>query len=65
MEDFLVLGIVPNTNIQINFESWLILVQSLVLLYLLVRWGHKRFVMWYTRYLEHRVLSSLVKYHSL
>lgn len=37
MEDFLVLGLVPNTTIQIDFIGWLVFVQVLLLIVLVVK----------------------------
>lgn len=65
MEDLLVLGIVPNTNIQINFEGWLMLVQSVLLLFLLVYRVRNVVGSWYKRHLETRAVRSLIEYHSL
>lgn len=65
MEDLLVLGIVPNTNIQINFEGWLMLVQFVLLLFLLVYRVRNVVGSWYKRRLETRAVRSLIEYHSL
>lgn len=37
MEEFLVLGIVPNTNIQVTFYDWLLIAQVLLLLVLVAK----------------------------
>ncbi len=42
MEDLLVLGIIPNTNLEISFVTWVIFVQSLLLFILSRRWIHGR-----------------------
>lgn len=42
MEDLLVLGIIPNTNLEISFVTWTLFVQSLLLLVLSRRWIHGR-----------------------
>lgn len=42
MEDLLVLGIIPNTNVEISFVAWMLFVQSLLLLLLSRKWMHRR-----------------------
>lgn len=42
MQSFLVLGLVPGTNIQINFALWVGFIVSLLSLFWLVRLAPKR-----------------------
>lgn len=65
VEDFLVLGIVPNTNIQITFEGWLVFAQVVVLLILLTPSFHRHISAWHGRYLERRMVRMLIENHSL
>jgi hypothetical protein len=46
MYAFLVLGLIPGTNIQISFQAWLViapvlLVAAIILRPLVLRWWHK------------------------
>jgi hypothetical protein len=37
MQNFIVLGIIPGTNIQVNFGMWLCVIASAILIYVSLR----------------------------
>jgi hypothetical protein len=47
MQNFIVLGLIPGTDIQITFAMWLIIALGLVVLFLLaILWLRLRFQKW-------------------
>lgn len=65
MEDFLVLGIVPNTSIQISFIDWLIAIQLLIVAVLVIRISIKKYPSVRAAYLNRKALRLLTIHHLL
>jgi len=65
MEEFLVLGIVPNTDIQISFVGWLLIVQTLLLAVLITKILMNKIAQLRTSYLDRRALHLLTVHHLL
>lgn len=63
MEEFLVLGIVPNTNIQISFVGWLLAVQLLLLIALLVKHIATKYSAMHAALLNRKALHLLTVHH--
>lgn len=64
MQNFIVLGLIPGTDLQFNFETWLMICAGLAALFILFRLRHsiRALVLgWYVAYLikHHELTPSL------
>lgn len=65
MEEFLVLGIVPNTDIQIGFVGWLVAVQLLLLILLVTKLFLAKLPKIHAAHLHRKVLHLLTIHNLL
>lgn len=65
MEEFLVLGIVPNTDVQISFVGWLIIVQLLFLALLISKLLIVKLSAFHAAHLNRKVLHLLTVHRLL
>ena len=63
MEDLLVLGIIPHTNIQIDFVAWVILTQALLFSVLFSKLLQHKIHAFYITIVERQALQLLEQPH--